>query len=104
MKTPKDIETQVEKTLNVLDSIEDVKVSPFFKDKVMQRLFTEKEAPATKRLRWLSPSLQIAAIVCVLLINIVGFVELSKTTYQKDLSEFANMYELSQDQKPSLFN
>lgn len=104
MKTPKDINEQIEATFDTLDSIKEVNVSPFFKDKTMQRLFAEKEETVSTGSGWFTPKLQLATLICVLIINVVGFIQLTKTEYNTNVSEFANTYGLSQEEQPSLLN
>ncbi|WP_298518345.1 hypothetical protein [uncultured Kordia sp.] len=104
MKIPKDIQENIDTTFDVIDTINEVKVSPFFRDKTMQRLFSEKEEAVSTGFGWLSPKLQLATFVCVLLINIFGIYQLNKTEYDNNISDFATMYELGAEESPSLFN
>ncbi|MGH1384221.1 hypothetical protein [Kordia sp.] len=104
MQTPKDIEKNIEATFNVLDTMNEVKVSPFFKDKTMQRLFSEKKETIPTGFSWFTPKLQLATLVCVLLVNVFGIYQMTKTEYDTNISNFATMYELGEDSKPSLFN
>ncbi|MBC8754523.1 hypothetical protein H2O64_07550 [Kordia sp. YSTF-M3] len=104
MKTPKNIEHTKETAFDVLDDIKKVNVSPFFKDKTMQRLFAEKEEIAPASIGWFTPKLQFATLICVLVINVFGILQLTNSTYNENVAEFASAYELSQDAKPSLFN
>jgi hypothetical protein len=104
MKTPKDIKHTTEANFDVIDQIKEVKVSPFFKDKTMQRLFAEKEEIAPVSFGWFTPKLQFATLVCIVIINVVGILQLTKTTYTDNVAEFANAYELLQNGQSSLFN
>jgi cytochrome c-type biogenesis protein CcmH/NrfG len=104
MKKPKDIQTAIDDTLNVLDTFEDVNVSPFFKDKTLQRLFAEKEETVATGFRWFTPKIQLATLVCVLLINIFGIYQLTQTEYDQNITEFATMYDLGEESRSSLFN
>lgn len=104
MKTSKDIEKNIEATFDVLDTINDVKVSPFFKDKTMQRLFAEKEETTPVGFGWFTPKLQLATLVCILIINVFGIYKMTKTEYDSNITEFAKLYELSGNEQPSLFN
>ncbi|WP_298420067.1 hypothetical protein [uncultured Kordia sp.] len=104
MKTSKDITKQVESTFDSLENIKEVNVSPFFKDKTMQRLFAEKEEPIATGFGWFTPRLQLATLICVLIMNVIGFLQLNKSEYSTDVSEFATIYGLSQDGQQSLFN
>ncbi|QHI38870.1 hypothetical protein IMCC3317_42700 [Kordia antarctica] len=104
MKTPKDIENTIEATFDVLEDIHKVNVSPFFKDKTLQRLFSEKEETVSAGFGWFTPKIQFATLICILIINVFGIMQLTKTTYNEGVSEFANVYELSQDTQSSVFN
>ena len=104
MKTSKDIEQNIEATFDVLNTIDEANVSPFFKDKTMQRLFSEKEEAVPTGFSWFTPKLQLATLICVLIVNVFGIMQLTKTEYNDSVSEFANAYELSQDTQSSLFN
>lgn len=104
MEKTKNIQENIDATLNVLDTINEVKVSPFFKDKTIQRLFSEQEETVPSGFSWLSPKLQLATFVCVLLVNIFGIYQLTKTEYDNNISDFATMYELGESENPSLFN
>ncbi|WP_344923676.1 hypothetical protein [Aquimarina addita] len=100
MKTNKDIQSTIDKTLQAFDTIETVEVSPFFKDKVMQRLFLEKEEPETVRF-WFAPKMQLATLICVLILNSLVLAKLQKTDYKEDVSQFAESFELSTDNDTS---
>lgn len=104
MKKSKDIENTIEATFDVLDTINDVNVSPFFKDKTMQRLFTKEEEAVATGYSWFTPKLQFATLVCIVIINALGILQLTKASYTDSITEFANSYELSQDEQSSLFN
>ncbi|NMH86699.1 hypothetical protein [Flavivirga algicola] len=103
MEINKNIEDKVKDTLSAVDTIEAVKVSPFFKDKTMQKLFTEKEeVPLIGT--WFSPKLQLATLVCFIVLNILAFTQLDDNKYDEDISEFAETYGLSSGSDTSLFN
>ncbi|WP_430409054.1 hypothetical protein [Kordia sp.] len=104
MKTPEEINKDIEATFDVLENINEVNVSPFFKDKTMQRLFAEKEEIVSTSFGWFTPKLQLATLVCILIVNVFGILQLTKTEYNDSISEFANAYELSQETQPSVFN
>jgi hypothetical protein len=97
MDREKNIQAQINETLNVLEHIETVSVSPFFKAKTMNLLFAEKEEEVpTTAWSWFTPKLQLAALVCVVILNVIAFVKLEATsTYQDDVSVFAESYGLS---------
>ncbi|MEM6717835.1 MAG: hypothetical protein AAF611_00835 [Bacteroidota bacterium] len=104
METSKNIKKKIETTFDVLDTINDVNVSPFFKDKTLQRLYAEKEEVTTAGFGWFTPKLQLATLICILIINVFGIYQMTKTEYDSNITEFAKLYELSGNQQPSLFN
>ena len=104
MKNPKDIQTTIEDTFKALDAIDEVNVSPFFKDKTLNRLFAEKEETVATGFSWFTPKIQLATLICVLLINVFGIYKMTQSEYETDITEFAKLYELSGNEQPSLFN
>jgi len=104
MGKSKDIEKKIEATFDVLDTINEVNVSPFFKDKTLQRLYAEKEGVTSVGLGWFTPKVQLATLICIIIINVFGMYQMTKTEYDSNITEFAKRYELSGNQQPSLFN
>ncbi|OEK07593.1 hypothetical protein A8C32_17505 [Flavivirga aquatica] len=103
MKNNKDIQDKIDMTFKSVDVIESVNVSPFFKDKTMQRLFTEKEEPQVVW-SWFTPKLQFATLVCIIALNLIAFSKLQGATYDENINEFAESYGLSTSTEPILFN
>jgi hypothetical protein len=95
MDTGRNIQNKINATFDTLDSIESVSVSPFFKDKTMNVLFSEKEAKQTAW-NWFTPKLQLATLVCIVVLNVIAFAKLdTASTYEESMSEFASSYGLS---------
>ncbi|WP_298551082.1 hypothetical protein [uncultured Algibacter sp.] len=95
MDKNKNIQSKIDSTLSAMDTIETVSVSPFFKDKTMQRLFAEKEEASTVW-NWFTPKLQLATLVCVVVLNVIAFTKLDdSSSYDENVSEFAESYGLS---------
>ena len=105
METNKNIQNKIENAFNAMDAIESVNVSPFFKDKTMNVLFAEKEEKQTVW-NWFTPKLQLATLACVVVLNVVAFSKLEdSTSYDENLSEFAESYGLStSDEEASILN
>lgn len=103
METNKNIQEKVDDVFAAIDGIENVNVSPFFKDKTMQRLFTEKEEVAATW-SWFTPKLQLATLVCVVVLNVIAFSQLQTTTYNDNMSQFAETYGLSISDDTSVLN
>ncbi|KJD33235.1 hypothetical protein PW52_14405 [Tamlana sedimentorum] len=91
------MEDKVTKTLNAVTKIEQVKVSPFFKDKTMQKLFAEKaNAQESVKLTWFSPKFQLATLVVVISVNIWAFSKITlESVYQNNVNEFAETFGFS---------
>lgn len=95
METNKKIQNKIDSAFEALDAIETVRVSPFFKDKTMHVLFAEKKEQKTVW-SWFTPKLQLASLVCVVVLNVIAFTKLEDaSSYDENLSEFAKSYGLS---------
>lgn len=104
MKTNMNIDENIKKTLEVFDTIDTVNTSPFFKDKTMQLLFSEKEEKASVSIwNWFTPQLQLATLVCVVLVNFYAIKEINSSEYEASISSFASDYGISSTQESSLF-
>ncbi len=88
----KNISEQVDSTFEVLKFIEKTTVSPFFKQKVLDKLFL-KEKDVVKL--WFTPKLQLAAIALVLFINAVSLVYVFNEYNTNTIDNFAKEYSLS---------
>lgn len=103
MGTNKNIQDKVNSTLNVMDAVQPPKVSPFFKDKTMQRLFyerTEEQAVWS----WFTPKLQLATLVCVVVLNIVAFTKMKSSSYNENINDLAETYGLTISTENSFLN
>lgn len=95
MEINKNIQDKVDSAFDALGAIESVNVSPFFKDKTMQVLFAEQEEKQSVW-NWFTPKLQLATLVCIVALNIVAFTKIENaSSYDENLSEFAESYGLS---------
>ena len=103
MKTNTNIQDKIDQTINAAQSIDAVTVSPFFKDKTMQRLFTEKEV-ASKSWHWFTPQLQLATLVCVVVLNVYAIQQIKSTKYNEASSSFASDYGLKSNTDGTLIN
>ena len=103
MEKNNNIQNKIDGAFAAIDAIEDVNVSPFFKDKMMQRLFAEKEEIAMG-LSWFTPKLQLATLACVVVLNVFAFSQLQTTTYDDNVNQFAETYGLSVSDDASVLN
>jgi len=107
MEYNKDIQGKIDSALNAMDTAEKVNVSPFFKDKTMQRLFTEKKAESVAW-SWFTPKLQLATLVCIVALNVFAFSRINNTesssSYDENINQFAETYGLSGSAETSFLN
>ncbi len=103
MKTHLNIQKQVDETLDSMENMQEVKVSPFFKDKTMQHLFTDKEEKQVVWL-WFTPKLQFATLVIVVVLNIFALSQLDSSVEVETVSDFEKAYDLSSDEELLVFN
>lgn len=103
MKTDKNIQDKVNQTLDVVESLQQVKVSPFFKDQTLQRLFYKEEEKQTFW-SWFTPQLQLAALVCIVAVNVYTITQIKNSVYESSVSTFASDYGLDTSTEDTLFN
>ena len=105
MKNKEHINLQVVATFKALEALEEVKVNHFFKQKVLQQLNNQKEEK-TSILAWFTPSLQLATLALVVLLNtsaVFYAFSLQEQNSVDSLDTFAQEYSL-QPQTTSLLN
>lgn len=103
MDTDRNIQNKINSTINSVETIETVQVYPFFKDKTMQRLFAEKEVQKSAW-AWFTPKLQLATLVCLVVLNVFAFSTMNKSTYNENVNAFAETYGLSTDTETTILN
>ncbi len=103
MKTHLNIQKQVDKALDSMENLQEVMVSPFFKDKAMQHLFAKKEKKQVVWL-WFTPKLQIATLVVVVVLNVFALSQLDSSVEVEIVSDFVEAYDLSSDEELLVFN
>jgi len=74
MRTENNIEDEINKTLNSLDGVSEVKVSPYFYTRLSARMKRNEIAHASI---W---NWSIAAIVLMVLVNVVSLINISTDT------------------------
>ncbi len=97
------IAEQVKLTIDAADKIEQVKASPFLKNKVMRRLFDEPQEQIQLLFPWFTPRLQLTTLAVLILMNIIAFRTMSLSSSSEDIDRFAQAYELIQDNDVTLF-
>ncbi len=102
MRNKLSIEEHVAYTLEMAKVITKVEASPFFKGKVLNKLFAEKES--TSIFTWFTPQLQLATLACILVLNAYVLFQYSQSNYDDKVSNFVETYALSSGDSDSLFN
>ncbi|MBP0903327.1 hypothetical protein ACFSKN_00365 [Mariniflexile gromovii] len=103
METNNNIQKKIDDTFASMDAIENVNVSPFFKDKTMQRLFAEKEEVAVAW-GWFTPKLQLATLVCFIVLNVLAFRQYNSNQYITNVDAFAETYGLTSSSDDTILN
>lgn len=104
MKPNVEMNKKVKATFDSIEFIEEVKVSPFFKEKVMHKLRNASEDIQEATWSWFTPKLQIATLVCVVVLNVIAFNNHKEAAYDESVSEFAESYGLSTSTETSILN
>lgn len=99
MKTHKDIEEEVMKTLDSLDDVQDIEVNPYFYTRLQAKIQeVERQKARSPGRLFGSAQLRLAGIIALVVINIVSFVSLFQIDErQASVSAFADEYGLTQD-------
>lgn len=103
MGTNKEIQDKIAATIDAMDSVEEVKVSPFLKDRILHNMTSEIE-PSETMLTWFTPKLQLATLVLFIALNVFAYVSINNTDTNNEINKFAEAYGLSQPLNASLFN
>ena len=103
METNYNIQNKIDDTFAAIDAIENVNVSPFFKDKTMQRMFAKKEKQQVVW-NWFTPQLQLATLVCFVVLNVLALKQYNSNKYEANVNEFAETYGLSSSSNELFLN
>lgn len=104
MKPNSEINKRVQETFDSIDSIKNVEVSPFFKEKVMHQIRNASDDIQEATWTWFTPKVQLAALVCIVVLNLIAFNNMKTSTYNENVSEFAESYGLSTSTENSILN
>lgn len=98
-----EINKKVNATLNVADTIQEVKVSPFLKDRILHNLTNEIDE-TQKVWAWFSPKFQLATLIIVILLNVYAYKVLISDNYNTTVEEFVDTYNFGDETYTSIFN
>jgi len=107
MKNKSDIEQMVEDTLDSVSGIGTVKVPPFFKEKVLNKMVvsqnTIEKEEGIRFLSWFTPIYQAAALVAFVILNAIALFSTTTDSYGDNVDNFASVYGLSETSTDSYF-
>lgn len=88
----------IDHQIDLLDNIQTVPVSPFFKNRVLQQV-SSIESVEEYKMSWLTPKLQWAALALIVVVNIVAvYYTVSQSAIETNTStgieSFAEQYQL----------
>jgi len=98
MKSKRNIQEEVERTLNSLDGIQRADANPYLLTRIMARLEKDEKSFWSRALTFISrPSVAVPAIILTVLINTAIFFEFRSERGQvpQDEEAFASEYNLS---------
>lgn len=98
-----EINKKVNATLNAVDAIQEVKVSPFLKGRILNNLSAEVEE-TQKVWSWFTPKYQIATLIVVILLNVYAYKVLTSDEYNTTVEEFVDTYDFGDETYTSIFN
>ncbi|MUU78219.1 hypothetical protein [Winogradskyella endarachnes] len=104
MKTNVEMNKKVKDILDSAELIDVVNVSPFFKENVMHQIRAASADIQEVTRTWFTPKLQLATLICVIVLNVLAFSNTKSATYDENVSSFAESYGLSTSTESSLFN
>jgi len=103
MMKDSEINKKIKTTLNAVDTIQEVKVSPFLKDRILNNLTAEvKEIQNVWS--WFTPKFQLATLVIVILLNVYAYKVLISDEYNTTVEEFVDTYDFGEETYTSIFN
>ena len=104
MKTNVEMNKKVKATFDSIESISEVNVSPFFKENVMHKIRNASEEIQDSTWSWFTPKLQLATLVCVVVMNVMAFSNFKANTYDDNISNFTESYGLTTSTESSILN
>jgi len=98
-----ELNKKIKATLNVADTIQEVKVSPFLKDRILNNLNTEIDE-SQNVWAWFTPKFQLATLIVVILLNVYAYKVLTSDNYNTTVEEFVDTYDFGDETYTSIFN
>ncbi len=102
MMSNTEINKKVKATLDSVQSIDEVKVSPFLKDRILYQIGA-REINQQSSWAWFTPKLQLATLIMFMVLNVFTYVSLNSEDYNSSIDEFTEMYGLNEDSDTPIF-
>jgi len=103
MMSNSEIDKKVKMTIDSVDSMEEVRVSPFLKDRILHQLHTKEEL-SSPVFSWFTPQLQLVALCMVIVLNVYAYTILTSQEYETKVEEFVDTYDFEDETYTSIFN
>lgn len=98
MNKQESIDKIVEETIESASTLNKVEISPFVKDKTLNRLYeTDQEHSSQNWWSLLMPQIQLAVLVVIIAVNVFALVKIKNEAYANEVSDFAESYGFSSD-------
>lgn len=98
-----EIDKKVKSTLDAIDSIEVVKVSPFLKDRILNNLDHAPEKIGSIW-SWYTPNLQLTTLLMFIMLNLFAYINMNSEDYDLVIDEFTETYELDIETESTFSN
>ena len=103
MMSNSEIDKKVKMTIDSVDSMEEVRVSPFLKDRILHQLHAKEEL-SSPVFSWFTPQLQLVALCMVIVLNVYAYTILTSQEYETKVEEFLDTYDFEDETYTSIFN
>ncbi|MBV7268618.1 hypothetical protein [Winogradskyella luteola] len=103
MMSNPEIDKKVKATLDAIETIEDVRVSSFLKDRILASTNNTDTVEMDNLWSWFTPSLQFIILVVFMVLNIYTCINLDAEDYNASVDEFIEAYNLVEDNGSTIF-
>ncbi len=97
-----EIDKKVKATLDSMQSIDEVKVSPFLKDRILHQIDAFEDRQESSWL-WFTPSLQLATLIVFMVLNVYAYININSEAYNSSIDEFTETYGLGEETDTFIF-
>lgn len=103
MMSNSEIDKKVKATIESINSIEEVRVSPFLKDRILNQL-QAKVSQSSPLFSWFTPQLQLSTLALFLILNVLAYLNVNSEDYNSSIDEFTETYGLVEEAETTFSN